>query len=360
MRFTVYTQGAIWHLAKRRSAWPSIARRIKGFAANDGFGRHFKKLPIPVSRPRNTLEHVLTELARSYYLATSKFRWRYHMIAIRWLCLAGLLLALTGFATKPLTANLQASQAPAPDAAKESPVAKLGPEDIVMGKQLFAGNCAGCHGFDGGGQLGPNLHGVAERKGDAGVFAVIRNGQGGMPPQMSLNDQRAWQVVAFVRTLGESGSTEVAKGDAMKGKAVYDANGCALCHAIDGQGGGVGPQLTTIGKSRVPSYFHAFLLDPGKNPPPDMTLPERGSNTGYLMVHIVTKDGKDVTGIRVNEDTFTIELRDVGGHFYSFDKSKLKTITPEAGKTVMPSYSTLSATDLDDLVAYLSSLKGAR
>ena len=67
-----------------------------------------------------------------------------------------------------------------------------------------------------------------------------------------------------------------------------------------------------------------------------------------------------MTGIRVNEDTFTIVLRDVGGHFYSFDKTNLKTIEREPGKTVMPSYGNLSATDMDNLVAYLSSLKGAQ
>jgi hypothetical protein len=51
-------------------------------------------------------------------------------------------------------------------------------------------------------------------------------------------------------------------------------------------------------------------------------------------------------------------LRDVGGHFYSFDKTELKTMETEPGKTVMPSYTSLSAADLDDLVAYLASLKG--
>ncbi len=237
---------------------------------------------------------------------------------------------------------------------------KLGPDDIAMGKQLFAAQCAGCHGFDGSGQLGPNLHGVAERKGDAGVFAVVRNGQGAMPSIFSLNDQRVWQVVAYVRTLGDSGSTEAAKGDPAKGKAVYETSGCATCHAIGTQGGGIGPQLTTIGRSRSPKYFHDFLLDPGKNPPADMSLPERGADTGYLLIHVVTKDGKNMTGIRVNEDTYTLVLKDVGGHFHTFDKSKLKTIQPEPGKSVMPSYTNLSATDLENLVAYLSSLKGAQ
>jgi cytochrome c oxidase cbb3-type subunit III len=281
------------------------------------------------------------------------------MIGIRSFCIVALAF-LWGFGQAPSQASPQQAQNAPPGNAQESPAAKLTPEDIAMGKQLFAANCAGCHGFDGGGQLGPDLHGVAQRKGDAGVFGIIRNGQGGMPPQMSLNDKRAWQVVAFVRTLGESGATEAAKGDPVKGKAVYDANGCSLCHTIGEKGGGVGPQLTAIGRSRAPHYLHDFLLDPGKNPPADMSLPERGANTGYLLVHVVTKDGRDVTGIRVNEDTYTLVLRDVSGHFYSFDKSNLKTIEDEPGKTVMPSYSSLSATDLDDLVAYLSSLKGAQ
>lgn len=166
---------------------------------------------------------------------------------------------------------------------------------------------------------------------------------------MSLNDQRVWQVVGYVRTLGDTGPVEAAKGDATKGKTVYDANGCSLCHAIGMTGGGVGPQLTTIGRSRPPKYFYEFLRDPGKNPP-----------AGYDLVRVIKKDGRELTGIRVNEDSFTIVLRDVGGHFYSFDKTQLKKIEPQPGKTVMPSYGNLSETDMDNLVAYLSSLKGAQ
>jgi cytochrome c oxidase cbb3-type subunit III len=279
------------------------------------------------------------------------------MISLRTLCAGSLLAIVSGLG---LSALYAAPQGPPPPAggAQESPAAKLTPDDIANGKQLFAALCASCHGSDGSGQLGPNLHGVAQRRGDAGVFGIIRNGMGAMPGVMSLNDQRAWQVVGFVRTLGDAGPMEAATGDPEKGKAVYEANGCATCHTIGTVGGGVGPQLTTIGRSRPPKYFHDFLLDPGKNPPVDNSNP--GANSGYLLVHVVTKSGRDMTGIRVNEDTFTIVLRDVGGHFYSFDKSKLKTIERLPGKSVMPSYSSLSATDLDNLVAYLSSLKGAQ
>jgi len=277
------------------------------------------------------------------------------MKANRALCVAGLSL-LWGFSISSPAACAQGL----PQMATPSEPTNLTADDVAMGKQLFAAQCSGCHGFDGSGQLGPNLHGITERKGDAGVFAVIRNGQGAMPSIFSLNDQRVWQVIAYVRTLGDTGPIEAAKGDPVRGKTVYDSNGCATCHAIGTQGGGIGPQLTAIGRSRAPKYFHDFLLDPGKNPPADMSLPERSGDTGYLLIHVVTKDGKDMTGIRVNEDSFTLVLKDVSGHFHTFDKSKLKKIEEMPGKSVMPSYSNLSAADLDDLVAYLSSLKGAQ
>jgi putative heme-binding domain-containing protein len=282
------------------------------------------------------------------------------MIAIRSLCAASLMLILAAFAHGPLPAAPQQAQTAVPAAAQGSPADKLTPDDIAMGKQLYAANCASCHGVDASGQLGPNLHGVVQRRGEQGVFGIVRNGMGGMPPVSSINDQRVWQVVGYLRTIGEVGPTEAATGDPVRGKAVYESNGCATCHTIGTQGGGVGPQLTAIGRSRAPRYLHDFLLDPGKNPPSDMTLPERAANTGYLLVHVVTKDGHEMTGIRVNEDTFELTLRDVGGHFYTYDKSQLKTIEREPGKSVMPSYGNLSATDLDNLVAYLSSLKGVQ
>jgi cytochrome c oxidase cbb3-type subunit III len=283
------------------------------------------------------------------------------MAARRSLCAASLVVALAAFGVSVLAAHAQGGPPQNPPANSQgSPVDKLTPDDIGMGKQLFAANCASCHGVDATGQLGPNLHGVVQRLGDQGVFGVIRNGRGGMPPVSSINDARVWQVVGYVKTLGESGPMEQATGDPAKGKAVYEANGCATCHTIGTQGGTVGPPLTVIGRSRAPKYLHDFLLDPGKTPPPDMTLPERAGNTGYLLVHVVTRDGHEMTGIRVNEDTFTIVLRDVSGHFTSYEKSQLKTIEPLPGKTVMPSYTNLSAADLDNLVAYLSSLKGAQ
>lgn len=275
-------------------------------------------------------------------------------MAIRSVWIAAFIFLVWGLGRNPLPAAQQKVE--------ESPAAKVTPTDLEEGKALYAAQCASCHGVDGSGGMGPNIRGSAQRRGDQGLFSVIRNGipGTGMPAISSLNDKRAGQVVAYVRTLGGSGSEEAVKGDPAKGKALYDANGCAGCHTIAGQGGVSGPELTRLGNARAPSYLHDMLLNPGAKPPADPALPERAGFTGYLMTNVVTKDGRKVSGVRVNEDSFTLQLRDADGKYYSFDKSDLARVETEPGKSLMPSYTMLSATELDDLIAYLTTLKGAQ
>ena len=280
------------------------------------------------------------------------------MISIRSLWIVAIMLIVRGFGGNPLPATQGQTKAKA----EESPTAKMTPTDIKEGKRLYAAECGSCHGVDGSGGMGPDIRGSAQRRGDEGLFSVIRYGipGTGMGPVSSLNDKRAWQVIAYVRTLGGAEGGEPVTGDAAKGRALYAANGCAGCHAIDGEGGGVGPDLSVIGRMRAPTGLREMLLDPGAKPPADTALPERSSYTGYLVTHVVTKDGRKITGLRVNEDTYTIVLRDLAGNYYSFDKSDLQSIEKEPGKSVMPSYKNLSASELNDLIAYLASLKGAQ
>jgi len=283
------------------------------------------------------------------------------MVVIRRTCLAALAVALVALGWNSLKAAPQGPPPGPPQKVEEPDSAKNpSPEELAEGKLLFQGECGECHGVDASGNVGPDLHGVTQKRGDTGVFSVIRNGipGTGMAPVSNLNDKRAWEVVAYLHTLAPTAADETVKGDPAKGEQLYQSNGCATCHSIDGKGGGFAPQLTRIGAERSPKYLHDFLLDPGAHPPSDPALPERGPFTGYLITHVVTKSGKEVTGVRINEDTFTLDLEDLSGHYYSFNKSDLKSIKTEPGKSFMPSFSNLSASDLDDLVAYLASLKG--
>jgi putative heme-binding domain-containing protein len=242
------------------------------------------------------------------------------------------------------------------------PTEHMTPAEIQSGKLNFQGSCGECHGVDASGGVGPNLHGVVQKRGPQGVFDIIRRGLPGtaMAPVSSLNDKRAWQVVAYLKTLKAAPGSMTVKGDPAKGKELYASSGCTACHQIGDKGGAIGPSLTGIGSARSPKYLEEVLVDPAKNPPADPALPERRMWTGYVLTKVVTKDGKSFTGARVNEDTFTITLRDMAGNYHTFDKSNLQSVDKQFGKSFMPSFSHLSEAQRNDLVAYLMTLKGAQ
>ncbi|HEV3482244.1 MAG TPA: c-type cytochrome [Candidatus Acidoferrales bacterium] len=273
------------------------------------------------------------------------------MSTIRPLCVAAL-----GFFALALAASAQVPRDTTPVVAKTSPA------DLAAGKVLYESTCSNCHGLDGGGSNGPNLQDAPQRLGDAEVGKIMRFGIPGTAMNgFSMSADEAGQVVGYVRTLGQTADTEVTKGDPTKGKAVYESSGCATCHIINGEGGGVGPELTRVGAMRGPSYLRTTLLAPGTNLPKEGGAMERGRFTQFLFVHVVTKDGHSYDGTRVYEDSFTIEIKDAAGKFHGFKKLDLAIFEKLPGHSVMPSFKgTLSDTQLDNLVAYLASLKGAQ
>jgi hypothetical protein len=72
----------------------------------------------------------------------------------------------------------------------------------------------------------------------------------------------------------------------------------------------------------------------------------------------VTSQGGEIRGLRVNEDAFTIQVRDQAGKLYSLRKSDLDLLDKQTGQSLMPSFrNQLTPSTLTDLVAYLSSLR---
>jgi cytochrome c oxidase cbb3-type subunit III len=279
-------------------------------------------------------------------------------------CGLGVLLILAwGFASA--AANAAPNPIPAPRPQRFGPqvpiVAKTSPADVADGKKLYDSFCSKCHGLDGGGGDGPALQGVPERLGDEATGNIIRSGipGTGMNGFSSMNPDETGQVIGYLRTLGRSAHEQVAKGDSQKGRQVYEASGCSGCHIIDGVGGSIGPELSRVGAMRGPGYLRTTLLHPGTDLPHEAGAMERGRFTQYLFIRVTTKDGHVYDGTRVNEDSFTIETKDAAGHFRSFRKLDVAKIEKIPGKSQMPSFAgRLSETQLDNLVAYLASLKG--
>jgi putative heme-binding domain-containing protein len=171
-------------------------------------------------------------------------------------------------------------------------------------------------------------------------------------------EQRA--LVACVRSLGRT-ARPATKGNAQKGSELYAKLNCAACHIIKGQGGTLGPELTDIGVQRGPQYLRQALVEPAAAFP-NSTLRVQGPGySEFLPVRVVMKDGAEVRGIRLNEDLFTIQLRDQSGKFHSIRKSNAEVIRKETGVSLMPSFAgKMSDAELDDLVAYLSALGGVQ
>ena len=223
--------------------------------------------------------------------------------------------------------------------------------ELADGKATFRSNCAFCHGLTGGGGRGPALnlgrflHGAT----DDDIKGVIQNGVPGTTmPSFEFEKDEIAHLVAYVRSLSGSSSHNAAPvaGDPLKGRQVYERSGCPGCHRIAGEGSVFGPELTRIGAGRSAEYIRESILNPSADIPED-----------YTGVTVVARDGRRITGVRINEDTFSVQLRDASQNFRMFQKDEVQQVIPET-KSLMPAYSSLSGEDLQNLLAYLDTLRG--
>ena len=231
------------------------------------------------------------------------------------------------------------------------PLANVSPADVDRGKRLFQNNCAVCHGFDGTGGTGPSLAGAKLHRApdNTALIELITGGleDRGMPPSWHLLPNGPKLIAAYVRTLGAVEQTPIS-GNSDHGRGIYRKAGCGGCHIVSGQGTGIGPELTGVGLRRTSALIRKTIRHP------DDSLPR-----GFVMVRAQAEGEPETTGVRVNEDSFTIQIKDANGRFRSFEKAKLVTLEKQLGKTPMPSYAdSLKGADLDDLVAYLTGLRG--
>src|SRR2546421_182518 len=92
---------------------------------------------------------------------------------------------------------------------------------------------------------------------------------------------------------------------------------CAPCHGIRGQGRR-GPNLSRAGRQRSYAYLRASIVDPSANITP-----------GYGAVSVVLRDGRKILGVERGLDNFTVQMMDLAGTFYSFDKVNVSSVKRE-------------------------------
>jgi len=181
---------------------------------------------------------------------------------------------------------------------------------------------------------------------DRAVFMNILSGIPGTGmPSVRLSDKEMWQIVAYVRTLRRPAG-EVVPGDRAAGRELFSRHDCGRCHFVEGVGGPLGPDLSAIGWSRSASHLRASVVDPADDIEDD-----------YRQIRVTDHSGARTQGVLRNEDAYSILLLDTGGRLRGFSKADLESIErPEL--SLMPSFDgRLNDQELDDLVAYLSSLR---
>ena len=222
--------------------------------------------------------------------------------------------------------------------------------DIEDGKRVYEGSCANCHGPDGNLIAGIDFgRGVLRRAYTNEQLATIVMGgiaNTPMPPNPGMSQEQALRVVEYLRSMSV-GRITAGNGDAVRGRALVEGKGeCLDCHAVDGRGSRVGPDLSRIGRLRRAGELERSLLEPEEEVQPE--------NRFYA---VVPKSGARVTGRLLNRDTYTVQLLDLDERLRSFEIAQL---TAQGFiESPMPSARRkLSEREIADVVSYLASLRG--
>ena len=227
------------------------------------------------------------------------------------------------------------------------------PEAIEAGREMFRIYCTPCHGIRGGGGRGPDLTRGTFSAGDkdTDLFRTISDGVTGTEMQsysLVFGDEGVWRVVAYIRSIARAEAAP-AKGYAAAGEKLFWAKGgCGQCHMVGGRGGHLGPDLTRSGRQRSLAYLRESVVAPSEDLTP-----------GYFAVTVVGRDGKRITGVQRGFDNFSAQLVDMSGVFHSFQRSEVQSMEREYRSVMPDSYGRMfNPAELDDLVAYLASLRG--
>src|SRR5208282_2710482 len=121
------------------------------------------------------------------------------------------------------------------------------------------------------------------------------------------------------------------------------------------KGGRVGPELTAVGGSRTREAIIDSVRNPSSRLAWGLTESTKEFPQEYETITVVTADGKEIKGVALNEDNFTVQMMDSSEQIYLLEKDKLRSFT-KSRESMMPTYNAdfLSDKDLDDIVAYLT------
>jgi putative membrane-bound dehydrogenase-like protein len=139
-------------------------------------------------------------------------------------------------------------------------------------------------------------------------------------------------------------------GDANRGRVIFNTNSaaqCKQCHAIQGFGGTLGPDLSTIGKKYERKTLLETIVDPSKAIAPE-----------FIPYLLETKAGQVYAGFLVERTADHVVLKDVKSKSIRVAADEIEALV-QLQKSLMPELvlSEVTAQDAADLLAFLTTLK---
>ena len=140
-------------------------------------------------------------------------------------------------------------------------------------------------------------------------------------------------------------------GDPKKGEKLFfdaDSNaGCGKCHAVNGKGGRVGPELTHVAGTRDLKFIVESILEPSKE-----------IASGFESILVITKAGWYVTGIVKQDTAAGVEIVDGQGRGALVPRAEIREKAPQKTSLMPENFrEILTVEEFHDLLAYLQSLK---
>ena len=234
--------------------------------------------------------------------------------------------------------------------AQTVPGAASEPQERVA--EIFAAQCAGCHGSDARGtDQGPALSGDPALRGRSigSLRNLIHNGipAAGMPA-FDLPGDELDALAALVRSLNSPAADRTVPGDRTAGERFFFAKGhCVSCHMVSGRGRATGPDLSNVANKMTVEQLREALVVPSAHITP-----------GYELVTIELRDGQTIRGFARSRSNFEIVVQDLNGEFHPIDRSDVSVVHEEI-ESAMPAVKA-SPGELQDLIAYLGGLTGVK
>ncbi|MBU6174711.1 MAG: c-type cytochrome, partial [Planctomycetes bacterium] len=159
------------------------------------------------------------------------------------------------------------------------------------------------------------------------------------PPQ---GPGRKWTVNDALTAL----ESKESKPNFEAGKNLYHATSCSKCHRLGGEGGAIGPDLSTAGRKFSPTDLMEAIIDPSK-----------AISDQYGSHQVLTADGKTIEGraVEIGDEVYVYTISPDAKPLV-IKKNEIEAMKPsKVSQMPVGLVDTLNAGELRDLIAYINS-----